>query len=97
MKYPKEENLVYLSLFLNQQTLSCSPFNYQIIPPLLVYKYLTTNYQINESKLLFILKLNIPDAKVYNEFTMSTSQLSSVQSPTASDYRLTDLIEYLYP
>ena len=37
------------------------------------YKYMTTDDQINESSRSFILKLNLPDNIVYNEFTLLTS------------------------
>ena len=50
--------------------------------------------QLNESNLLFFLKLNFPDTIAYNEFTLFTSQFSSVQIPTASAARLTNLIKY---
>ena len=39
--------------------------------------------------------MNPPDTIVYNEFTLFISQFSSVQIPTGSADRLTDLIEYL--
>ena len=53
---------------------------------------MTTDDQINESKLLFLLKFNLQDTIVYNEFTLFISQLSPVQIPTASAAHLTDLI-----
>ena len=55
---------------------------------------MTTDYQLNESNLSFIFKMNLPDTIVYNEFTLFTSQLFSVQIPTASAAHLTDLIKY---
>ena len=52
---------VYLLFFGACQARSSSLFNYPIIQPLLVYKYLTNDDQLNESNLLFIPKLNLPD------------------------------------
>ena len=87
----KGSHLVFFYAF---QAYSCSLFNYPIIQPLLVYKCLTTDDQINESMILFIFKLNFPYTIVYNEFTLFTSQFPSVQIPTAYAACLTDLIKY---
>ena len=94
METPEGKRGVYLFLFHNFQACSCSSFNYPIIYPLLVYKYTTTDDQLNESNLLFILKLNHPDTIVYNDFTLFVSQFSSVQISTASSDLLNYLIKY---
>ena len=85
---------VHLFFFCACQYCSCSSFNSPIIQPLLVYKSLTTDDQINESSILFILIFNLPDTILYNEFTLFVSQFSSVQILTAPTDRLTDPIKY---
>ena len=94
MKNPKGKKGVYLFFFSACQACSCSSLNSPITQPLLVEKYLTTDDQLNESKIIFLLKLNLPDTILYNEFTLFTSQFSSVQIPAASAAPLTDLIKY---
>ena len=48
------------------------------------YFYTWRGCIIGELNLLFILKLNLPDTMLYNEFTIFTTRLSSLQIPTAS-------------
>ena len=55
---------------------------------------MTNDDQLNESNLLFILIFNLQDTIVYNEFTIFTSQLSSVQIPTNSAAHLSRLVRY---
>ena len=55
---------------------------------------MTSNHQINESNLLFILKLILPDTIVYNQFTLFTSQSPPAQVPTTSAATLIDPMKY---
>ena len=55
---------------------------------------MTTDDQLNESNILFLLNLNLEDTIVYNEFTLFTSELSSVQIPNAFAAYLIFLIKY---
>ena len=86
MKKPKGKKGFYLFLFGACQACSCTSFNSP--------KPLRTDDQLNESNLLWILKMNHPDNILYNELNLFTSQLSSVQTPTAYADSFTDLIEY---